>query len=177
MSSSRRSRTWARQRRLHSQITALDQLPSHSFASFRPHLGPASGAQSAQFRALDRALGVHTAGPAPVITAFTAAAAGYGLAVVDICRADIDAGPLHRIVDTLLDIAQRYWRWKIAHLSLVARLLPDTPGTAGTSGAEYLTRRAAMPFLELRAARRLSAGEVRSLREARHGTVRDRAYR
>jgi len=145
---------------LHSQITTLDQLPSHSFARFRPHLGTASGAQSTQFRALDRALGLHNAAPAPITTAFTAAAAGYGLATVDICRADLEAGPLHRIVDTLLDIAQRHWRWKIAHLSLVSRLLPDTPGTGGTTGAEYLTGRTTMPFPELRAAQRTAHSEI-----------------
>jgi tryptophan 2,3-dioxygenase len=145
---------------LHSQITTLDQLPSHSFARFRPHLGTASGAQSTQFRTLDRALGLHTAGPAPIITAFTAATAGYGLATVDVCHADLQAGPLHRILETLLDIAQRHWRWKIAHLSLVSRLLPDTPGTGGTTGTEYLARRTTMPFPELRAAQRTAHAEI-----------------
>jgi tryptophan 2,3-dioxygenase len=139
---------------LHSQITALDQLPARSFARFRPHLGTASGAQSTQFHALDRALGVGVSGPAPILAAFTAAAAASGCSVADVCRADLSAGPLHRIVDALLDIAQRSWRWKIAHLSLVARLLPDTPGTAGTTGADHLARRTHMPFPELRAARR-----------------------
>lgn len=147
---------------LHNQVTTLDQLSSHSFARFRPHLDTASGAQSAQFRALDRALGMHTTQPAPIITSLTAAAAGRGLAVVDLCHADLDAGPFHRILDTLLDIAQRHWRWKIAHLSLVSRLLPDTPGTGGTTGADYLSRRTTMPFPELRAAQRTAHAGVTS---------------
>ncbi len=139
-------------RELHSQVATLDRLSSNSFARFRPGLGTASGAQSDQFLELDRSLGVLPTAPAPIMSAFVAAAAARGLTPVDVCRADLDAGVLRRIVDTLLDIGQRYWQWKIAHLSLVSRLLGDIGGTAGTSGADYLARRAVVPFTELRAA-------------------------
>ena len=138
---------------LHEELVALGQLSSYCFAQFRPHLGTASGAQSAQFHELDRKLGL---GPtaSPVTTAFIAAVTSAGLDLVDVCRKDLGAGVLHRIVDALLDIGQGYWRWKVAHLALVSKLLGDIGGTAGTSGAGYLTRRVRMPFPELRKARR-----------------------
>lgn len=138
---------------LHKELVALEQLSSHCFAQFRPYLGTASGAQSAQFRELDRKLGF---GPtaSPVTAAFIAAVTGAGLDLVDVCRKDLGAGVLHHIVDALLDIGQGYWRWKVAHLALVSKLLGDIGGTAGTSGAGYLTRRLRLPFPELREARR-----------------------
>jgi tryptophan 2,3-dioxygenase len=138
---------------LHEELIALEQLSSHCFARFRPYLGTASGAQSAQFHELDRKLGLGPT-PSPVTTAFIAAVTSAGLDLVGVCRNDLDAGVLHRIMDALLDIGQGYWRWKVAHLALVSKLLGDIEGTAGTSGAGYLTRRVRMPFPELRKARR-----------------------
>jgi tryptophan 2,3-dioxygenase len=133
------------------QVAALDRLPHHSFARFRPHLGTASGAQSGQFRELDRRLGV---GPqaSPVCAAFRAALTGQGADLVDIFSADLAAGALHRVADALLAIGQGYWRWKVAHLALASRLIGDATGTGGTSGADHLARRVRMPFPELRRA-------------------------
>lgn len=140
---------------LYDQIVILDRLPSHCFARFRPYLGSASGAQSTQFRELDRRLGVVSAG-SPIERAFLNAVTASGLELADICRTELAAGVLHRIIDTLLDIAQNYWRWKIAHLSLVSRLLGDMGGTAGTTGAAYLTQHVQLPFPQLRHARKLA---------------------
>jgi tryptophan 2,3-dioxygenase len=144
---------------LHEQVMVLDRLPYHCFARFRPYLGTASGSQSAQFQELDRKLGLGLGpgpGASPVATAFAAAADRAGLDIVDICRADLRSGALHRIVDVLLEIGQGYWRWKIAHLAVVSRLLGDIGGTAGTSGADYLARRVRMPFPEVRDAQQLA---------------------
>lgn len=137
---------------LHEELIALEQLSSQCFTQFRPYLGTASGAQSAQFRKLDRKLGLgHTA--SPLTAAFLAMVTSAGLDLIDICRNDLGAGVLHRIVNTLLDIGQGYWRWKVAHLALVSKLLGDIGGTAGTSGAGHLTQRVRLPFPELRKAR------------------------
>ncbi|MGH4000137.1 MAG: tryptophan 2,3-dioxygenase family protein, partial [Pseudonocardiaceae bacterium] len=66
---------------LHKELAVLEQLSSQCFAQFRPYLGTASGAQSAQFRELDRKLGL---GPtaSPVTAAFIAALTSSGLALV-----------------------------------------------------------------------------------------------
>lgn len=140
---------------LHDQVMVLDRLPSHCFARFRPYLGTASGAQSAQFHELDHKLGLADE-ESPVERAFLGAVIAGGLELDDVCRADLNAGVLHRIIDALLDIAQGYWRWKIAHLSLVSRLLGDIGGTAGTSGADYLARHLRMPFPDLRRSRKFT---------------------
>lgn len=153
---------------LYEQVVVLDQLPSHCFARFRPYLDSASGAQSTQFRELDRRLGVVSVG-SPIERAFLNAVTGSGLELTDICRMELSAGVLHRIIDTLLDIAQNYWRWKIVHLSLVSRLLGDISGTAGTTGAAYLTRRVQLPFPELHRARKLT-----NFPELREHTAREK---
>jgi tryptophan 2,3-dioxygenase len=139
--------------RLLAQLTALDGLPGQCFAEFRPYLGTASGIQSAQFRALDQSLGLRGS-TSPVIRGFQSAAAAHGLDLAAVCRADLAAGPLHRVLDGLLAIAQGYWRWKVAHLALVARLLGDLTGTAGSTGQDFLAKRVVTPFPELRAAQR-----------------------
>jgi tryptophan 2,3-dioxygenase len=140
---------------LYDHVVILDRLPSRCFARFRPYLDSASGAQSTQFRELDRRLGVTPAG-SPIERAFLNAVTASGLDLTDICRMELAAGVLHRIIDTLLDIAQNYWRWKISHLSLVSRLLGDIGGTAGTTGAAYLTQHVHLPFPDLRYARKLA---------------------
>jgi tryptophan 2,3-dioxygenase len=140
---------------LYDHVGVLDHLPSHCFAQFRPYLGSASGAQSAQFHELDRRLGV-VSSESPVERAFLGAVDASGLELIDVCRMNLDAGVLHRIFEALLDIAQGYWQWKIAHLALVSRLLGDIEGTAGTSGADYLARHVRLPFPGLRQVRRLA---------------------
>jgi tryptophan 2,3-dioxygenase len=134
---------------LHGQVMELDRLAYHCFARFRPYLGTASGSESAQFAELDRVLGLGD-GASPVAAAFGAAATRSGLSLAEICRADLGSGVLHRIADTLLEIGLGYWRWKIAHLAVVTRLLGEGGGTAGSTGAGYLAGRVAMPFPEVR---------------------------
>lgn len=133
----------------------MRQLPSRCFAQFRTYLGSASGAQSTQFIELDRRLGLISP-ESPVEGAFREAVTASGLDLAEVFRSNLSAGVMHRIANALLDIAQHYWRWKITHLSLVARLLGNIPGTAGTSGARYLTRRVWLPFPDLHEARRLA---------------------
>jgi tryptophan 2,3-dioxygenase len=140
---------------LHGQVTALDRLPHHCFARFRPYLGTASGAQSEQFTQLDRELGLSGAA-SPVAEAFAAAVARAGSSLVEVCRAGLAGGALYRVAEVLLEIGQGYWRWKVAHLAVVSRLLGDIGGTAGSTGADHLARRLAVPFPEVRRAQLLA---------------------
>lgn len=135
---------------LHRHVEVLDRLPGDCFARFRPYLGTASGAQSTQFAALERALGF---GPdtAPIMTALDLATTAAGTTLTGACHPE---SPFRPVVDALLDIARMYWRWKVAHLSCVTRLLGDLSGTGGTTGAHYLASRIRWPFPDLLTARR-----------------------
>lgn len=134
---------------LHQQLLALERLPPLHFAEFRPWLDSASGAESRQFRQLGRLLG-DGKGPPRLWEGFRAAAARAGTSVEEVCRRGPAAGVHHRVAELLLDVGNGYWRWKVAHLSLVSRLLDGQAGTAGTTGASYLAGRIALPFPELR---------------------------
>lgn len=136
---------------LNEHVAVLDRLPAACFAAFRPYLGSASGAQSLHFRALDTRLGLGRK-PSPIAEAFGCAVDRAGLDLAGVCREDVDAGVLTRILEALLDIAQSYWMWKVRHLALVSRVIGGRPGTGGTTGADFLLRHVSMPFPELRAA-------------------------
>jgi tryptophan 2,3-dioxygenase len=137
---------------LHDQVVVLERLPVRHFAQFRPHLGSASGAQSRQFSLLAR-LVENESDDGTLYRAFTAAALSRGTSVLGICRQGVTAGALHRIAEELLDIGNGYWRWKVAHLGLVAKMMAGQNGSGGTSGADHLLSRIIMPFAELRRVR------------------------
>ncbi|MEU0507376.1 tryptophan 2,3-dioxygenase family protein [Nocardia sp. NPDC005998] len=134
---------------LHDQVGVLEKLPVRHFAVFRQYLGTASGAESRQFRGLGRLLGDEQR-PGRLYEEFTAAALRSGFSIAEVCRRGPATGVYHRIAETLLDIGNRYWHWKIGHVALVSKMLGDRRGTAGTTGADYLIGRIAMPFPELR---------------------------
>lgn len=140
---------------LHAHIEVLDSLPADCFARFRPYLGTASGAQSEQFAEVERAVGFGSR-EAPVVTALRTVA---GAPLAEACRLD---RRLLDVVDALLDISAAYWRWKVAHLACVVRMLGPLRGTGGTTGAEYLASRVRYPFPDLRDVRREATAEVRS---------------
>ncbi|WP_236075770.1 tryptophan 2,3-dioxygenase family protein [Streptomyces coffeae] len=137
---------------LHGQLLALEKLPVQYFAEFRPYLGTASGAQSAQFRQLARLLGSDQH-PGSLYQAFVAAAAYHGRTVPEVCRQGVGAGALHRIAEALMDIGNGYWHWKVTHLALMSKMAGNRQGTGGTSGVDFLARRVTMPFAELRGLR------------------------
>ncbi|MGI5348299.1 tryptophan 2,3-dioxygenase family protein [Streptomyces sp. CA-250714] len=140
---------------LHAQLVALEKLPLRLFAEFRPYLDTASGAESAQFKALSQLLG-NDIDPGRLYEAFRTATESAGTSVAEVCRLGSRAGVFHRIAELLLDIGNGYWRWKVAHLGLMSRSLGQQAGTGGSSGAMYLAGRLTMPFGELRRLR----GEV-----------------
>jgi tryptophan 2,3-dioxygenase len=136
-------------RLLHEQLIVLEKLPARHFATFRPYLDSASGAQSEQFRFLANQLGSGRH-PSRLYLAFTAAAEHDGTAVAEICQQGPAAGVYHQIVEAMLDIGNAYWRWQVSHLALISRMIGDRQGTGGTSGVPYLVGRMNMPFPELR---------------------------
>ncbi|GAA0583900.1 tryptophan 2,3-dioxygenase family protein [Kribbella sandramycini] len=140
---------------LHDQLVALEKMPLRHFADFRPHLGTASGAQSQQFHQLDDLLG-NDERPDGLYAAFDAYATAQGMSVAAVCRIGSSTGVLHRIAESLVEIGNGFWRWKIAHLTMISALLGDQPGTAGSSGAGYIASRIRLPFPRLR----LLRGEV-----------------
>ncbi|MFI9332842.1 tryptophan 2,3-dioxygenase family protein [Kitasatospora sp. NPDC052868] len=137
---------------LHEQVLVLERLPLRHFVEFRPFLGTASGAQSEQFAGLGRLVGTDRRAGA-LYEAFTAAAERSGLSVAQVCRLGPEAGGLHRVAEALLDVGDGLWRWKVAHLGLMSRMVGGEQGTGGTSGIDYLIRRIVLPFPELRSHR------------------------
>jgi tryptophan 2,3-dioxygenase len=139
---------------LHDQVVALEKLPLRHFAEFRPLLDGASGGQSAQFRLLAQLLGGRREGR--LYQAFERLAKHKGMKVAEVCALGPRAGILNRIAESLLDIANGYWRWKVTHLALVSRMLGNRKGTGGSAGVDFLARRVVLPFPQLRQLR----GEV-----------------
>jgi len=140
---------------LHDQLIALEKMPLRYFAEFRPHLGTASGAQSRQFHQLDDLLG-NDERQDGLYAAFEAHTVAQGMSVGSVCRLGSSAGALHRVAEGLIEVGNGFWRWKIAHLAVISAMLGERPGTAGTSGANYIASRIRLPFWQLR----LLRGEV-----------------
>jgi len=134
---------------LHDQVLALERLPLRHFAEFRPFLDGASGSQSEQFRLLARLLGGNRQ-EGHLYRAFERLTAHKGMSVAEVCAHGPAAGALNRIAESLLDIANGYWRWKITHLALVSKMVGNRNGTGGSTGVDQLARRITMPFAELR---------------------------
>jgi tryptophan 2,3-dioxygenase len=134
---------------LHEHVLCLEKLPLRGFAAFRPYLGTASGMQSDGFRQLDQRLG-NDRRSGPLYGAYVEAVAWEGRTVAEVCALGPNAGVLHHVAEALLDLGSGYWRWKVAHLALVVRLLGVRPGTGRTRGVGFLERRLVMPFGELR---------------------------
>ncbi|MER5766608.1 tryptophan 2,3-dioxygenase family protein [Streptomyces sp. NPDC001985] len=142
-------------RLLNEHLTVLGLLPGASFAELRPRLGCASGAESRQFRDLDRVVGLD-GGTGPLYDSFVAAVLGHGMTVEEVYRQGHTAGPLYRIAETLLEVGHLIWQWKVRHLDVVARTLGDLPGTGGSAGTRYLRERVGSVFPELTRARALA---------------------
>ncbi|MGW2422082.1 tryptophan 2,3-dioxygenase family protein [Streptomyces sp. NPDC001709] len=134
---------------LHEQVLVLERLPLRHFVQFRPYLGTASGAQSQQFRELGRLLG-DGGEEGELYRAFVENTGHQGCTVADVCRLGIAGGGLHRVAEALLDVGNGYWRWKVAHLGLMSKMVGGRQGTGGTSGEEFLMHRITLPFPELR---------------------------
>ncbi|MFZ3561272.1 tryptophan 2,3-dioxygenase family protein [Streptomyces sp. BH055] len=134
---------------LHDQVVALEKLPLRHFAEFRPFLDGASGAQSVQFHRLSQLLGDDRR-QGRLYRSFERLNEHRGLSVADVCAQGARAGVLNRIADSLLDVANGYWHWKLSHLALVSKMVGTSTGTGGSTGVDHLARRISLPFAELR---------------------------
>lgn len=131
-------RVAAIQRLLNDQMQLLDHLPPRSFLEFRPSLGTASGSESAQFYKIQHALGLRSFDESPVYVAFRGALERAGLDLETLYREPTRAGMLYRIAEALVDIAELVWLMMAMHVRITDRAIGDRPGTAGTSGVDYL---------------------------------------
>ncbi|QCD53749.1 tryptophan 2,3-dioxygenase family protein [Streptomyces hawaiiensis] len=109
---------------LEHHLALLDHLEADGFASIRPLLDNASGAQSGQFAQLfHRIAAPDVIGP-PTET--------------DQARTPQAAAALQALRAAVI-------RWQTRHLLLVERLIGDQPGTGGTSGLAHLRARIDLP--------------------------------
>ncbi|MEI5035168.1 tryptophan 2,3-dioxygenase family protein [Streptomyces sp. S1A(2023)] len=116
---------------LEDHLALLDHLTPDSFASFRPLLGDASGAQSSQFIELFQQIHaldcLPPSAPAPDTTSGENEADERGTA------------------DELRALRAAVTRWRMRHLLLVERMIGDQAGTGGTSGLAYLRAQIDLP--------------------------------
>lgn len=109
---------------LEHHLALLDHLRPDSFASFRPLLDNASGAQSSQFAQLFH----HITAP-------------------DLPGPPADAVHAHEspLADAVWALRAAVIRWQTRHLLLVERMIGDQPGTGGTSGLAHLRDQIDLP--------------------------------
>ena len=137
------------------QMVLFDHLSPRSFLAFRPYLGPASGSESAQFRQVQKALGLRGAGGSAIYDGFVAALQTRGLTLEDTYRYPSAAGALYRVAEALVDISEEFWQLCAVHVQIAERTIGQRPGTGGTAGVSYLaeTLQGAKAFPELWAVR------------------------
>src|SRR3954447_1029420 len=127
-------------RLLLSQLDVLETMGPEGFLEFRDPLAPASGFQSRQFRAIERA-------SAALWEAFRAGAGlpeerGARVAwLADLYRSHVD-DPVralrHELCELLVDHDETVQRWRFHHTLMAAREIGSRPGTGGSRGVEYL---------------------------------------
>jgi tryptophan 2,3-dioxygenase len=149
------------------QLGVLETMGPEDFLAFRDPLTPASGFQSAQFRAIERlsggvagasstaaAAGGDPGGPS-LWEAFCSCARAQGLdlpegdgarerrlAVLAELYRDHAGGAarsaLHGVAELLCDHDEAVAVWRFRHALMAARTIGARPGTGGSAGVEYL---------------------------------------
>lgn len=120
------------------QMVLFDHLSPRSFLAFRPYLGTASGSESAQWREVQKALGLRGQAGSPAYKAFLAAMEARGLTLEQTYREPSAAGALYRAAEALVDISEEFWQLNAVHVHIAERTIGQRPGTGGTSGVAYL---------------------------------------
>jgi len=142
------------------QIVLLERQNPHHFAAIRRHLGSASGAQSTQYRRLERLSGGLADGTEPGLwTATCQLIARTGMAmpggdpaarVHTICQiygSDAhDHVALRLLLEALLNHDESFALFRWRHAMTAGRQLGSAAGTGGSAGREYLERRALKRF-------------------------------
>jgi tryptophan 2,3-dioxygenase len=121
------------------QMVLFDHLAPRSFLAFRPYLGHASGSESAQFRAVQRALGLLGRAESPVYAAFRTTLDAASLSLDALYAAPSQYGALYRVAEALVTISEGFWQLVAAHVQIVERTIGRRAGTGGTSGVPYLS--------------------------------------
>jgi tryptophan 2,3-dioxygenase len=137
------------------QMVLFDHLSPRSFLAFRPYLGTASGSESAQFRQVQRALGLRGHEGSPVFNAFNTALQARRLTLEEVYREPSQAGALYRVAEALVSISEEFWQLSAVHVQIAERTIGQRPGTGGTTGVRYLAEglESAKAFAELWAVR------------------------
>jgi tryptophan 2,3-dioxygenase len=137
------------------QMVLFDRLSPRSFLAFRPYLETASGSESAQFREVQKALGLRGQTESPVYAAFGKALSASHLQLEEVYRNPSAAGALYRVAEGLVDISEEFWQLAAVHVQIAERTIGQRPGTGGTSGVAYLNEglQSAKAFPELWAVR------------------------
>jgi tryptophan 2,3-dioxygenase len=122
---------------LYAQMTLFTHLAPNDFLAFRPYLGTASGAESAQFRKVQRVIGLR-GDAAPLYTAFAGALSRAGITLEGLYREGARAGLSYQLAEALVALSESFWQLTAAHVHAAERTIGMRPGTGGTSGVSYL---------------------------------------
>lgn len=151
------------QRVLVAQIAVLETMTPTDFLSFRDHLMPASGFQSAQFRELEFLTGMKEERFLEFYPEASAERsrlkermAGRSLrdalhdllekrgfsrdaeGVASLYRAPEKSYDVFLLLEALIEMDEMFTLWRIRHIQMVERVIGGRPGTGGSSGASYL---------------------------------------
>ncbi|MEV6983519.1 tryptophan 2,3-dioxygenase family protein [Sphaerisporangium sp. NPDC051017] len=140
-------------RMLVDQFDILDTMSPPDFLRFRDALGSASGAQSAQFRAIELLSGEPRPGAStPTLwDGFLAVLVKAGFRVgtkgdrfatyLEIAANRADHAALWELAEALVEHDQAWSAFRFRHVLMVERQIGRRAGTAGTTGAAHLTAR------------------------------------
>ena len=131
-------------------LNILSTMSPIRFREFRGNLGTASGRQSAQFRSLDRELGMDARRHSPLFEALEEVCGRTGVQLDSLVFSESPDSNLSRVVAAMLELSRRVWKWKATHVELVVRMIGTIErGTGNSSGAHFLASRLDMPFPRL----------------------------
>ncbi len=151
------------QKVLVAQLSVLETMTPVEFLSFRDHLMPASGFQSAQFREIEytsglkdeRFLSYYDEGTPDRLRLETRLAgrtlrdawqdimARRGFSADATGAAGVYNGAaqhpdLFQLLEALVEFDELFTLWRFRHVQMVERVIGGKPGTGGSSGAAYL---------------------------------------
>ena len=122
---------------LYAQMTLFTHLAPADFLAFRPYLGTASGSESAQFRKVQRVIGLR--GDAdPLYKAFAGALERATITLDELYRAGAKVGLPYLLAEALVALSESFWQLTAAHVHAAERTIGQRSGTGGTSGVAYL---------------------------------------
>ncbi len=141
------------------QVDVLETMRPQDFLAFRSELAPASGFQSAQFRAIEylsglrdprylerlelspseRAVLEQRLTEPSLWDAWEELRRRHGAPTLRQIAADRDRyGDLFEVSEALLDHDETLGLWRFRHVQMVERMLGSKSGTGGSTGASYL---------------------------------------